>query len=779
MSMPSAQTTNNIESLLTGLNEHQREAAVTTEGPVLIIAGAGSGKTRVLTFRIAYLLQKGVHPSSILALTFTNKAAKEMRERITHLVGDSVYGVMAGTFHSVFARLLRQYADLIGYTRSFSIYDTDDQLAAVKVIMTQLGISQQVLAPNGVRSRISSAKNSMVTWRTYANGANSVVEKQTAQIFQEYEARLKLSNAMDFDDLLLNMIRLLQQHPDVLDVLQERFRYLMVDEYQDTNKAQYKAVELLSAKYNNLCVVGDDAQSIYRWRGADIQNILDFQRDYPKAKTVRLEQNYRSTKTILAAADSVIKNNAGQLKKSLWTENEDGEKILVLGCRDDREEADTIMNVVRTAMRENNYQPSDVAILYRTNAQSQLIEDALRRANVSYHIVSGVSFYKRKEVKDTLAYLRVLVNPSDTESIMRIINEPSRGIGNTTLQRLQDYAVEKSITLFNSLKIADQIVGIQKRSANAVQMFVDMIERNQADVATEPPAMLAQRFIAQTGLADMYRQQNTDEAQDRWNNIDRLLSHIQEQYELDETLTLSQYIEQISLLSDADDDASSNSGGSNRVSMMTMHAAKGLEYPMIVIAGMEQGLFPLAKAEQDIEEQEEERRLFYVGITRAKQQLVLTFAERRFRFGEMNFSRPSMFISEIDPACVVGNHASRKPHMESAPMQSNWERGSSARKPTGSSGARISEFSQLAEGETYSQIPSAPRYNAPVPRSLRNNTKSSVSGFSVGQQVNHPMFGIGTIMALSGSEQSAKATVMFNNGQRKQLMLAFAKLEVV
>ncbi|NQW29880.1 MAG: UvrD-helicase domain-containing protein [Ignavibacteria bacterium] len=762
----SALTKNTVESLLEGLNEHQRKAAVTTEGPVLIIAGAGSGKTRVLTFRIAYLLQQGIHPSSILALTFTNKAAKEMRERITHLVGDTVYGVMAGTFHSVFARILRQYADLIGYNRSFSIYDTDDQLSAVKAIMVQLGISQQVLPANGVRGRISSAKNAMISWQQYSNGANSVIEKQTAQIFQEYEARLKRSNAMDFDDLLLNMIRLLQQQPDVLDQLQERFRYIMVDEYQDTNKAQYKAVELLARKYRNLCVVGDDAQSIYRWRGADIQNILDFERDYPKATTVRLEQNYRSTKTILAAADSVIKNNSGRLKKELWTDNAEGEKILVLGCRDDREEAETIMKVVRTAMRESNLQASDVAVLYRTNAQSQLIEDAMRRANVAYHIVSGVSFYKRKEIKDTLAYLRVLVNPSDTESILRIINEPSRGIGNTTMQRLQDYAVETNTTLFETLKIAENVVGIQKRSATSVQNFVELITRNQVDIDTEPPALVAQRFMAQTGLADMYRLQNTDESQDRWNNIDRLLSHIQEQYEFDETLTLSQYIEQISLLSDADDEAT----GGNRVSMMTMHAAKGLEYPMVVIAGMEQGLFPLAKAEQDIDEREEERRLFYVGITRAKQHLVLTYAERRFRFGEMNFSRPSMFIGEIDPACVVGNHSNRTPHSEAHAVQNVWERGSPKRQ---------SEFSQMPEGETYSQLPSAPRYNAPIPKSIRPANKDSVNGYTVGQQVNHPMFGIGTIMALSGSEQSAKATVMFNNGQRKQLMLAFAKLEVV
>jgi len=754
--------------LLNGLNTAQAEAVSTTEGPVLIIAGAGSGKTRVLTFRIAYLLRLGVNPSHVLALTFTNKAAQEMKERISHLVGGGVArSMMAGTFHSVFARILRQFADRIGYTSSFTIYDTDDQAAAIKAVMNQLGVSQQVVPVNGVRGRISSAKNSMISWQEYVRSADSVLEKQTGQIFEEYEKRLAQSNAMDFDDLLLNTIRLLEHHPDVLESLQDRFRYLLVDEYQDTNRAQYQVVTMLARKYRNLCVVGDDAQSIYRWRGADIRNILDFERDYPESKVVRLEQNYRSTKTILAAADSVIKRNTKQLKKSLFTDNIEGEKITVLACRDDREEADMIARTIRSRVEKYGYSYKDVAILYRTNAQSQALEDALRRGNTPYHIVSGVSFYKRKEVKDVLAYLRLLVNPNDTESILRVINEPARGIGATTLERVQEFAVRTNSPVFEVLSNIETVPMMQARTAKAVKDFVGIIARYQEMMPELAPASLAQAYIEATGLPQMYKLQQSEEALDRWNNIERLLDHIAEQQELDENMTLINYLEQIALLSDADDPKL----GTERIAMMTMHAAKGLEFPLVVIAGLEQGLFPLAKAETDMMEQEEERRLLYVGITRAREQLVLSYAERRYRFGELVFSRPSMFLGEIDKDTLAPSARS---------MTGNNAREAAPR--TAPSSPKQSSYSQVAQGESYSQLPMPKRYTSvsqPKARGVQGPAPEGPSSVKVGQRVKHPMFGAGTISSVSGTGQSEKATVLFDSGQRKQLMVAFARLEAL
>jgi DNA helicase II / ATP-dependent DNA helicase PcrA len=747
------------EDLLEGLNERQREAVRTTEGPVLIIAGAGSGKTRVLTFRIAYLLRLGVHPSHVLALTFTNKAAQEMKERISHLVGQApAKAIWAGTFHSIFARMLRSHAERLGYTSTFTIYDADDQLAAVKAVMNALGISQQVLPPNAVRSRISNAKNAMVSWQEYARNADNIVEKQTGQIFEEYEKRLAQSNAMDFDDLLLNMIRLLENNPDVLEGYHERFKYLMVDEYQDTNRAQYRVVNLLARKYKNVCVVGDDAQSIYRWRGADIKNILDFERDYPQAVTVRLEQNYRSTKTILSAADSVIKNNRKQLKKTLWTDNVDGEKITLLACRDDRDEAEAVARTIRARMEQHGLRHSDVAILYRTNAQSQSLEDALRRLNMPYHIVSGVSFYKRKEVKDALAYLRLIVNPADTESILRVINEPTRGIGQTSLQHMQDHAQRTGTSLFDVLRDIDKVPGLQKRTITAVQGFVKLITDHQTLASELTPASLAQSYLEATGLLTFYKNQDTEEALDRWNNIERVLSHIAEQQEIDEELTLAGYLEQISLMSEQDDPQL----GSNRVAMMTMHAAKGLEFPLVVIAGMEQGLFPLAKAEQDPSEQEEERRLFYVGITRARQELILSYAERRYRFGELVFSRPSMFLAEIDPECFAASsrimQRTAGPSIPPAAQRPSYgQRPAPSRPPKPSGNA----YSQVRSDDTYSQVP------------------DQGASYRTGMRVKHPMFGVGTIVALSGVGQQAKATVQFSNGARKQLMLQYARLEVL
>jgi DNA helicase-2/ATP-dependent DNA helicase PcrA len=755
------------QELLTGLNEAQAEAVRSINGPLLIIAGAGSGKTRVLTYRLAYMLRNGIEPTQILALTFTNKAAQEMKERIGHLVGaQTARSIWAGTFHSIFARILRRYAERIGFTPSFTIYDTDDQTAAIKAVMNQLGISQQVMPPSGVRGRISSAKNSMISWQEYARSAKSVVEQQTGQIFEQYERRLRQSNAMDFDDLLNATIVLLRDNPDVLATLQDHFRYIMVDEYQDTNRAQYTVISMLAARHGNLCVVGDDAQSIYRWRGADIRNILDFERDYPKATVVRLEQNYRSTKTILAAAHSVIKRNSGQLKKDLWTDNDEGEKITVLACRDDREEAEMITRTIRSRMASHGFSPKDVAILYRTNAQSQALEDALRRSNMAYNIVSGVSFYKRKEVKDTLAYLRILVNPDDSESILRVINEPARGIGNTSIERIQQFAVQNQMSFFAALNQIDRIPLMQARTIKAVSDFMSIINRHRDLLNELAPASLAQAYIEATGLPQMYKLQQSEESLDRWNNIERVLDHIAEQQELNDELTLVTYLEQISLISDTDDPQL----GSDKISMMTMHAAKGLEFPLVVIAGLEQGLFPLAKAEQDPDEQEEERRLLYVGITRARQQLVLSYAEQRFRFGEITFSRPSMFLAEIDKDTIAPSGRSMT-GSAIAPQRPQ-------KAPFSMQGRQGAPSSSTTTNE-YSQIPMPKRYTSVSQPKSRQPQATAAPTLRVGQRVRHPMFGSGTISAVIGGGQNEKATVLFDNGQRKQLMVAFARLEII
>jgi DNA helicase-2/ATP-dependent DNA helicase PcrA len=776
-------------SLLNGLNPQQELAVRTSHGPVLIIAGAGSGKTRVLTVRVAYLLEQGVPAHSVLALTFTNKAAQEMKERIELLVGGGVArGIWAGTFHSLFARILRRHAEKIGFTDAFTIYDAEDQLAAIKAAMVQLGISQQVMPPGGLRARISGAKNAMLSWQEMDRQATAVADRQAAQVYQEYEKRLRQSNAMDFDDLLLNTIRLLENEPDVLEHYHNRFTHILVDEYQDTNRAQYRVVNLLARKNRNLCVVGDDAQSIYRWRGAEIRNILDFERDYPEATVVRLEQNYRSTKTILAAADAVIRHNSAQLKKQLWTENAEGEKIALLSCRDDREEATAIVAAIRSRLSAGGYQYRDVAVLYRTNAQSQALEDALRRDNLPYHIVSGVSFYKRKEVKDTIAYLRLLVNPSDAESLLRVINEPVRGIGNTSLQRIQEYATRRGIALFDAMREAQRIEGLQKRIEGSVTEFVQLVDSYRDQLSHQPPAQLAQAFLEATGLPRMYQQQDNAEALDRWNNIERVLSHIAEQQELDADLTLATYLESVALVSEQDDPEL----GNNRVALMTMHAAKGLEFPVVVIAGLEQGLFPLAKAETDLGEQEEERRLFYVGLTRAREQLVLTYAERRYRFGELSFSRPSMFLSEIPPENfapssrpMAGGSGRRGTETGNRKPETGGQRPSAGgQRPTASSqrpsaSGQQQSYSQLPASENYSQLPPED-VPASIPRrGVTSRPGGPVNQFRTGMRVKHPMFGVGQIESVSGTGQNAKATVLFFSGQRKQLMLAYARLEVV
>lgn len=767
-------------AILDGLNPTQREAAAVINGPLLILAGAGSGKTRVLTYRIAYMIEKGVQPWNILALTFTNKAAGEMQERIAALVGaEKARRIWAGTFHSVFARILRREADHIGFSSSFSIYDADDSLSIVKQVMTSLGISQQNYNPSAVRGAISGAKNKMMSWQEYQREANSLFEKQVGMIYKDYEKRLAKNNAMDFDDLLLNMIRLLRNNAGALERYHDQFRYILIDEYQDTNKAQYEVVNLLARKYRNICVVGDDAQSIYKWRGADIRNILDFERDYADANVVRLEQNYRSTKVILEAANDVINRNSRQIKKALWTDNTDGSKIQLLRCRDDREEAESITRIIKTAAAKKERELEDFAVLYRTNAQSQAIEDALRRENIPYLIVGGVSFYKRKEVKDTIAYLRVVVNPQDDESLMRIVNEPPRGLGKTSLDHFQRFAEQRNITLLEAFAQAEHAEGVQKRAQAAAQGFATIIERARALQSDARADEVAKMLMESSGLLKMYEADGSDESLDRWNNIQRVLSHLAEYCERriaeGETPTLDQYLQEISLLADIDE----VKAGGKHVTLMTIHSAKGLEFPVVFIAGMERGLFPGARAEQQQEEMEEERRLFYVGITRAEEQLYLTHAEKRYRFGELNYPLPSPFLGEIRKELIEHGGTS---------IQSKFSSGrSNDASGSGTSGGRTyqsfgNSFAQSSSYSSRTPAKASPKHDfddIPADEDFSQLAPDESAPMRIGSRVMHGMFGEGKVARMSGTGETTQVEVDFPSVGRKKLVLKFAKLTVL
>lgn len=771
---------------LDSLNAAQRSGVESFAGPVLIIAGAGSGKTRVLTYRIAHLLKKGIQSYNVLALTFTNKAAQEMKERIIHLVGTQAgERLWAGTFHSIFARILRIEAASIGFTSSFTIYDGDDQLSAIRAVMTELGLSQQMYPPQGMRARISKAKNDMFTSDQFSMQAGNLTDKQTALVFQGYEKRLKLSNAMDFDDILTNIIHLFKRNPDVLERWQDRFHYLLVDEYQDTNRAQYLAIKLLAQKRKNVCVVGDDAQSIYRWRGADIRNILDFQKDYPEATVVRLEQNYRSTKNIITAADWVIKNNRRQLPKELWTENEEGEKITVMQCENDREEAERIAQSIKHELYEQTeLSYRDVAILYRTNAQSQAIEDALRRSQVAYSIISGLSFYKRKEVKDTICYLRLIVNPSDTEALLRVINEPPRGIGATTIGRLQEFARNNSLSLFSAFKRVEEITEVQRRFKDAIKNFVEVVEHYSRKRDSDSAAGLAREFLSQTGYERMYRETGTTESEDRLLNIERVLATVDEFTERNIEGTLEQFLQEISLMSDGDDADTSL----NKVSLMTMHAAKGLEFQIVFIAGMEQGLFPFERSTPQQEELEEERRLFYVGITRARKKLYLTLAQRRFRFGEITFSRPSEFITEIADDLLVWKDISgirSKSHTPTGKASGGntpfaTRPISPEKKPWQSSYASLSSKQSSTSRDSSKPSASKPFFDdIPQEEDSHSQIPEQEVEITMGARVVHPHFGEGKVMTVSGSGDQRKAVVHFRSVGSKTLLLKFAKLRVL
>ncbi len=764
---------------LAGLNPEQKKAVEIIDGPVLVVAGAGSGKTRVLTQRIAYMMEQGVAPWNILALTFTNKAASEMKERISRIVApEAASRVWAGTFHSVFARILRREAEVLGYKSNFSIYDTDDSLSAIKKVMARLNITTQQVPPQAVRSRISWAKNRMMTWQAYSNSSDSMADKKSALIYENYEKYLFSNNSMDFDDLLINMINMLNSSQPVLEKYQNMFKYILVDEYQDTNRAQFTVLNMLAAKHRNICVVGDDAQSIYRWRGAEIKNILDFEKIYSGLNIVRLEQNYRSTKTILAAADSVIKRNSKQIPKTLWTDNEEGDKIEIIKGKDDRNEAEKIVNKMVGMMKDGSRQPRDFAVLYRTNAQSLPFENWLRVYKIPYVIVGGMSFFKRKEVKDVIAYLKILINPYDSESLLRVINEPPRGIGATSLSHITNFAAENGISVYEAFGKAGMIPDLKAKAMNSINEFTGMLDKYRELSEQQEPSELARDYINDTGMLQMYNDLGTDEAEDRINNIDQILNDISNYFSnynslnerldkalnenTDETgelkrLGLDDYLQQVMLVSDVDQADMTH----NHLKIMTLHSAKGLEFPVVFLAGLEHGLFPIQRADMHPDEEEEERRLFYVGITRAEKNLYLSYADRRMKFGEVQNQLPSKFLKEIDAKCVKNPEAlpGGGAGIKMAPPQA---------KPLFSSGSGIpkpsaNRFGAAPKKDSYSQIPAG--------ENIVYDTD-----LNVGDRVSHAHFGSGKVIALAGTGANKQALVDFKSVGKKRLMVQFAKL---
>ena len=748
-----------MSELLSQLNEPQREAAACTEGPVMIIAGAGSGKTRTLTYRIAHLMEKGVDPFRILALTFTNKAAKEMRDRITKLVGNEAKSLWMGTFHSVFARVLRAEADKLGYTSSFTIYDTDDTKAAIKHVVKALNLDPKTYKPTTVLSRISMAKSNLLSPKDYMDNPEvyqaDIDARRPAigQIYQMYDQRLRNSNAMDFDDLLFNMNILLRDFPDVLLKYQQRFQYIMVDEYQDTNFAQYLIVKKLAARHQNLCVVGDDAQSIYAFRGANIQNIFNFRRDYPEMHLYKLEQNYRSTKTIVQAANSIIEHNRDQIQKELWSDNADGNRLRLLRADDEKNEGSLVADAIQHTRLDADADYRDFAILYRQNSLSRAVEDALRRLNIPYRIYQGLSFYGRREVKDVLAYLRLAVNPCDDESLVRVINYPARGIGQTTLDRIRVAATDNDVPLWTVLEnLPDFGLPINSGTVQKITEFVFMIKRFQGQVDNTDAFTLAKQIVGASGILRALREEDEPDTAERIDNIDELLNGIQEFCEEEEIKTLDQFLQQVLLYTSEDKDKDADA---DKVSLMTIHAAKGLEFPYVFVVGMEEQIFPSFMASSRAE-LEEERRLFYVAVTRAERQVTLSYAQSRFNNGQRMGGEVSRFVEEIDPK-YIEMPSSRRAFPEAGTLPRAFF---NAGKPA----------TPAAPAAKPARRPSAP---------VAPNPPAAIAAIMPGMQVQHEKFGIGKVLGVEGSGDSRKAIVFFEGVGQKQLMLKFAKLSIV
>ena len=735
-------------SILDALNPAQRRAAEASGRPLLILAGAGSGKTRVLTHRIAFLIKEvGVPPWRILAATFTNKAAGEMRERIEQLVGSAAAELWIGTFHSICARILRRQAEGFGLDPNFSIYDEDDRRATIRRVLDAHQIDERDLAPRAVVSQISRAKNAMLDPVEFAHQANEH-QRQIAELYADYERELRRNQALDFDDLLIEVVRQFERHPDILQAYQERFEHLLVDEYQDTNRPQYLLCRQLAAHHRNICVVGDDDQSIYQFRGADIRNILDFERDYPDTCIVRLEQNYRSTGRILAAANAVISHNQGRKGKELWTNGPEGDPVSVVECDSDRREARHVVEAIRRYDRLGRYGLGDAAVLYRTNAQSRPFEEELQRARLPYVIVGGIRFYDRREIRDVLSYLRLLVNPADDIALRRIVNTPRRGIGDTSLDRLQAFAQAQGWSLSTALGHLDDVPNLSGRAQKSLAAFADLIGELMAAAEALPLPELGFAVVEKSGYRAMLAAENTPEAEARLQNLDQLLAEMTEYADENPDSTLATYLEEKSLLTSADE---SDSDG-NAITLMTLHGAKGLEFPLVFVCGLEENLFPTARAVDDPDPQaiEEERRLCYVGMTRAQEQLSLTYALRRYAYGSLLATEPSRFLNEIPAELTTQNY-----ELDRGFDRSRQRVGPPPRK----------------------KAPQGVHYEWDAEQSPGFGEFVAQDDFlAEGQWVRHPQWGRGQIVSREGHGEKMKLSIRFGT-RTKRIAVAYAQLE--
>lgn len=734
-----------------GLNPQQAEAVINTEGPMLIMAGAGSGKTKVLTCRVANLLQKGVRPYRILAITFTNKAAAEMRERVNNMSGPAAKDVWLFTFHAFCARFLRMEIDkLPGYGGNFAIYDTADSQNLVKQILKEMNLDDKRFQPSGILSRISNAKNALQDAAAFARQAGDFYEQKVADIYSRYEQKLQLNNALDFDDLLMLSIKLLQENKEVREKYQDRFDYLLVDEYQDTNHAQYLLTKFLAAKHRNICVVGDADQSIYGWRGADIQNILDFEKDYPDAKVIKLEQNYRSTQIILDAANAVIENNTGRKPKNLWTENKSGADIIYFQAVDERDEARFVIEQLQNLQRTENKKLGDMAILYRTNTQSRIFEEMLIKSGISYNMVGGLKFYERKEIKDIIAYLRVIFNPADSLSLLRIINVPKRGIGDASLAKIQAYAAANNVSLFEAVSNAAAIDGLSSRFVSKLDDLAGIIFELM-NLANEAPVEdLIDRVLRDTGYLEELENERTPQAQSRIDNLHELISVAQEFAASEEENNLENFLAHVALVSDIDD----TELGEDAITLMTLHSSKGLEFPVVFLVGMEEGLFPHARTLMDETEIEEERRLCYVGITRAKEKLFLSSTKMRTIYGNTVTYPPSRFLQEI-PARLV----------KTIKRQERF--------------SALENFKQVSE--KYSARPQKPAstFN---PHSFMPQKPAAAAGgtgtrFNTGDRVSHNRWGEGMVVSVKDSPDGQEVKVAFAGAGVRSLLTKYAVLK--
>ena len=779
------------DNYLADLNEAQQAAVIQSDGPIMIIAGAGSGKTRVLTYRIAHLIKNGVDPFNILALTFTNKASKEMRERITKIVGPEAKNIWMGTFHAVFAKILRIEAEKLGYPSNFTIYDTDDAKNLLKDIVKEQGLDDKLYKPNIVYNRISSAKNNLYSWSEYQNNAQFVSDDYSSgrpkigQLYEIYVKRCFKASGMDFDDLLFNMWVLISKYPDLLHKYQHKFKYILVDEFQDTNFAQYSIIKKLGAAFENVCVVGDDAQSIYAFRGANIQNILSLKRDYPDLQVFKLEQNYRSTQVIVNAANSVIANNKNQLQKSVWTENREGDKIKLMRALSDNEEGVMVANSIFDNKVNHQLRNKDFAILYRTNAQSRSFEEALRKLNIHYRIYGGLSFYKRKEIKDLIGYFRLSINHNDEEALKRIINVPARGIGKTTVEKLIVTASEQEKSIWEL--ICDPFknpCAFNSGTHGKINDFVTMIRSFEVRLKSDTAFDIANTIATSSGLLRELYQDKTPEGLSRYENVQELLNGIKEFVETGRSITpagdeefnqdpdsivrtLDKYMQDIALLTDADDD---DEGNNDKVSLMTIHASKGLEFPAVYIVGLEENLFPSQMSMESREDLEEERRLFYVAITRAEKILTISYANTRYRYGNLISNDPSRFIEEIDLKFIEEtfsrNNQRSNSSFEDFPFD-RWEKSSSGASTniknlqTKINTSGLKKLSTVSNSTTESFI------------------GDDISGLKTGMDVEHAKFGLGKVILIEGNPGDLKATVFFQGFGNKQLLLRFAKLRIV